>query len=117
MLKSEPKCHFHLIQRPTQNSCPTQISNAQTKEEYIEDDCLIPKNTSLTVARVPLSSSQYKKWEQQQQQQTSAPIVHNEQPNNIPSSANMDLSKMNGSEEDKIQAMIAQSTLDYDPTK
>lgn len=29
----------------------------------------------------------------------------------------VDLSKMTGSEEDKINAMMAQSTIDYDPTK
>ncbi|XP_070493388.1 E3 ubiquitin-protein ligase RBBP6-like isoform X2 [Chironomus tepperi] len=88
------------------------ISNAQTKEEYAEEDCLIPKNTSLIVARVPITSNQYKKWEQH------APnVVHNEQQNISSSASSVDLSKMNGSEEDKIQAMIAQSTLDYDPTK
>ncbi|CAH1719391.1 unnamed protein product [Chironomus riparius] len=88
------------------------ISNAQTKEEYAEEDCLIPKNTSLIVARVPITSNQYKKWEQH------APnVVHNEQQSISSSASSVDLSKMNGSEEDKIQAMIAQSTLDYDPTK
>lgn len=30
---------------------------------------------------------------------------------------NHDISRMNGTEEDKIQAMMMQSTLDYDPTK
>lgn len=33
------------------------------------------------------------------------------------STENVDLSKMNGSEEDKIQAMMVQSTLDYDPAR
>lgn len=36
---------------------------------------------------------------------------------NSAAAENVDLSKMNGSEEDKIQAMIAQSTLDYDPSR
>lgn len=73
---------------------------------------MIPKNTSLIVARVPITSNQYKKWEQH------APnVVHNEQQSISSSASSVDLSKMNGSEEDKIQAMIAQSTLDYDPTK
>ncbi|KAG8224861.1 hypothetical protein J437_LFUL005464 [Ladona fulva] len=38
-----------------------QITNAQTKEVYTDDSTLIPKNTSLTVARVPLSASQQKR--------------------------------------------------------
>lgn len=34
-----------------------QITNAQTKEVYTADDFLIPKNTSVIVARVPVTSS------------------------------------------------------------
>lgn len=34
-----------------------QITNAQTKEVYTTDDFLIPKNTSVIVARVPVTSS------------------------------------------------------------
>ena len=88
-----------------------QISNAQTKEEYRDEQCLIPKNTSLIVARIPLSN-QHKKWE----------VPQNSQADRAPLSApveniNHDISRMNGSEEDKIQAMMMQSTLDYDPTK
>jgi E3 ubiquitin-protein ligase RBBP6 len=74
---------------------------------------LIPKNTSLIVARVPITTNQYKKWEQH----NTPNVVHNEQQNISSSASTVDLSKMNGSEEDKIHAMIAQSTLDYDPTK
>lgn len=39
------------------------------------------------------------------------------EPNSSTSAENIDLSKMNGSEEDKIQAMMVQSTLDYDPAR
>lgn len=90
----------------------SQISNAQTKEEYRDEQCLIPKNTSLIVARIPLSNQHKKPWEQAQ----------NNQVERAPASApteniNHDISRMNGSEEDKIQAMMMQSTLDYDPTK
>lgn len=34
-----------------------QITNAQTKEVYTTDDFLIPKNTSVIVARVPVTTT------------------------------------------------------------
>lgn len=94
------------------NSHLSQISNAQTKEEYRDEQSLIPKNTSLIVARIPLSIQHKKSWEQAQNNQAErtpavAPVEN----------INHDISRMNGSEEDKIQAMMMQSTLDYDPTK
>lgn len=89
----------------------SQISNAQTKEEYTET-CLIPKNTSLIVARVPLSNQHKKSWEMAQNSTERAPQKPQSSDN-----ANHDLSRMNGTEEDKIQVMMEQSTLDYDPTK
>lgn len=88
-----------------------KISNAQTKEQYIDEQCLIPKNTSLIVARIPISNQHKKAWEQTQSSIERAP--QNQPTENI----NHDISRMNGSEEDKIQAMIMQSTSDYDPTK
>lgn len=88
-----------------------QISNAQTKEEYKDDQCLIPKNTSLIVARIPISNQNKKSWEIAQNTAERAP--QNPATENI----NHDISRMNGSEEDKIQAMMMQSTLEYDPTK
>jgi E3 ubiquitin-protein ligase RBBP6 len=36
---------------------------------------------------------------------------------NAEEAVHVDLSRMNGSEEDKINAMMRQSTMDYDPTK
>lgn len=89
----------------------TQISNAQTKEEYKDDHSLIPKNTSLIVARIPLSNQNKKNWEIAQA------TVEKAVPNPSAEGMNHDISRMNGSEEDKIQAMMMQSTLDYDPTK
>lgn len=102
--------HKHFLLLPSSLDF-SQISNAQTKEEYRDEQCLIPKNTSLIVARIPLSN-QHKKWE----------VPQNSQAERAPLSApveniNHDISRMNGSEEDKIQAMMMQSTLDYDPTK
>ncbi|KAH7948748.1 hypothetical protein HPB49_001800 [Dermacentor silvarum] len=39
-----------------------QITNAQTKEVYTSDDYLIPKNTSVIVARVPVTTTGRKNW-------------------------------------------------------
>ncbi|CRL04444.1 CLUMA_CG017529, isoform A [Clunio marinus] len=86
------------------------ISNAQTKEEYKDEQCLIPKNTSLIVARIPISNQHKKSWEVAQN--TTERLPQNPSTENI----NHDITRMNGSEEDKIQAMMMQSTLDYDPT-
>lgn len=88
-----------------------QISNAQTKEEYKDEHGLIPKNTSLIVARIPISNQNKKSWEIAQNATERA--SQNPPPENI----NHDITHMNGTEEDKIAAMMMQSTLDYDPTK
>ncbi|XP_075625571.1 E3 ubiquitin-protein ligase RBBP6-like [Balearica regulorum gibbericeps] len=34
-------------------NCDLQISNAQTKEEYTDENALIPKNSSVIVRRIP----------------------------------------------------------------
>lgn len=72
---------------------------------------MIPKNTSLTIARIPLANQVKKQWNPQEDsnanaaRQTESEQVH------------VDLSRMNGTEEDKIAAMMMQSTMDYDPNK
>ncbi|XP_074712735.1 E3 ubiquitin-protein ligase RBBP6-like [Strix uralensis] len=35
-------------------NCELQITNAQTREEYTDDNTLIPKNSSVIVRRVPV---------------------------------------------------------------
>lgn len=77
---------------------------------------MIPKNTSLIIARVPLAQSGKKNFDNSAanapERTVSAPRGH------VSAEAGeVDLSKMTGSEEDKINAMMAQSTIDYDPTK
>ncbi|XP_017070285.1 E3 ubiquitin-protein ligase RBBP6 [Drosophila eugracilis] len=86
-----------------------QITNAQSKEEYKDDGVLIPKNTTLIISRIPIAHPTKKGWEPAAAENafTSAPAKQD--------NFNMDLSKMQGSEEDKIQAMMMQSTVDYDP--
>uniref|UniRef100_A0A182IJJ9 Uncharacterized protein n=1 Tax=Anopheles atroparvus TaxID=41427 RepID=A0A182IJJ9_ANOAO len=95
-----------------------QITNAQTKEEYNDDTMLIPKNTSLTIARVPVKAQGKKNWEKPvAAEPTMQMSVTRSKHDAANSQSNVDLSMMNGSEEDKIREMMFQSTADYDPTK
>lgn len=78
---------------------------------YVDDHTLIPKNTSLLVARVPLAQQPKKQWEGAN---SLSSTVHKDV---APNKGLADLSRMEGSEQDKINAMISQSTFDYDPSK
>jgi len=70
---------------------------------------LIPKNTTLIISRIPIAHPVKKGWD------PSAENAVSTAPTSKPDNLNMDLFKMQGSEEDKIQAMMMQSTADYDP--
>ncbi|KAK7086675.1 hypothetical protein SK128_025024, partial [Halocaridina rubra] len=104
-----------------------QITNAETKEVYADEKTLIPKNSSLIVARVPIDPSQMKRgWETKD---STALILAN--PANIMNTEDAaeaaeidrkirevtDLTKMEGSEQDRINAMVAQSTMEFHPSK
>lgn len=80
--------------------------------EYTDDSTLIPKNTSLIIARIPLARQPKKPWDPSAEKQQQVQRIQND-----PEASNVDLSRMNGSEEDKINAMMVQSTIDYDPNK
>lgn len=81
--------------------------------EYSDDSCLIPKNTSLIIARVPLTIRQSKKsWDPQAEKNAAARAANK---NTDSPASNIDLTQMNGTEEEKINAMMKQSTMDYDP--
>jgi len=108
-----------------------QITNAQSKEglsrhtnkavyhreyniiflfpEYKDDGVLIPKNTTLIISRIPIAHPTKKGWEPPAAENAFSPAPTKQD------NFNMDLSKMQGTEEDKIQAMMMQSTVDYDP--
>lgn len=62
------------------------------------------------MARVPLSQQPKKQWEGSNRDQA----AHKDAAVN---KGLADLSRMDGSEQDKINAMISQSTFDYDPSK
>lgn len=84
--------------------------------EYSDDSCLIPKNTSLIIARVPLMVRQSKKsWDPSAEKNAAAAARANKNPDT--QAGNIDLTQMNGTEEEKINAMMKQSTMDYDPRK
>uniref|UniRef100_A0A069DY26 Putative e3 ubiquitin-protein ligase rbbp6 n=1 Tax=Panstrongylus megistus TaxID=65343 RepID=A0A069DY26_9HEMI len=96
-----------------------QITNAQSNEVYEDENVLIPKNSSLVVVRIPLTSQQKKAWEKSDilpssgikagQGDITDPIVNR-------LAKTVDLANVEASEADKIQAAITQSTLDYDPS-
>ncbi|KAF2901172.1 hypothetical protein ILUMI_05015 [Ignelater luminosus] len=89
-----------------------QVTNAQTKEVYDNDDSLIPKNTSLLIARIPSVQSKPKNWEGYGG--NSSPIAKVD--DGGPIAKAMDLASLDASEDDKIKAMMSQSTQDYDPS-
>lgn len=85
--------------------------------EYGEDSCLIPKNTSLIIARVPLATRLSKKaWDPTAEKQAASASAR-ERKNADSQAGNIDLTMMNGTEEEKITAMMKQSTMDFDPRK
>lgn len=77
--------------------------------EYADNAVLIPKNTSLIIARVPLAHQPKKGWDPQADKPQIVKQIAKPNPDTL------DLSQMNGTEEDKINAMMQQSTIDYDP--
>ncbi|XP_063229900.1 E3 ubiquitin-protein ligase RBBP6-like isoform X2 [Bacillus rossius redtenbacheri] len=99
-----------------------QVTNAQTKEVYTDDNTLIPKNTSLIVARIPLTAQQKKAWDRSEANQQLAGVQKNIEVLDSSESGVLrlakavDLTSLDASEEDKIQAMMTQSTQDYSPS-
>lgn len=85
--------------------------------EYGEDTCLIPKNTSLIIARVPLTTRQAKKsWDPTADKANASASARAAKSADL-QAGNVDLTLMNGTEEEKIKAMVKQSTMDFDPRK
>lgn len=81
---------------------------------YEDEEALIPKNTSLLIARIPLAAqSKSKAWEGYGGDSTPPTRVDD----GGPISKAVDLSSMDASEDDKIRAMMSQSTQEYDPSK
>ncbi|KAL6102518.1 rbbp6 [Pungitius sinensis] len=103
--------------------CDLQITNAQSKEEYLDDECSIPKGSSVIVRRIPVigskpSSSKTRHVERSDGQTHQAFGAYRAMEDQSSSKALPLFSKManladvDGSEEDKIKVMINQSTYD-----
>lgn len=76
------------------------------------------------VARVPLAQKAKKHWHPSEDKQQLQAAAQQQQQSSRSSQRDKDaeqtltdLSRMSGTEEDKIQAMMIQSSLDYDPSK
>ncbi|XP_072390244.1 uncharacterized protein snama isoform X2 [Diabrotica undecimpunctata] len=89
-----------------------QVTNAQTKEVYEDENTLIPKNASLLIARIPIIPQKNKSWEGYGGDNT-PPTKLDE---GGPIAKEVDLSSLDAPEDDKIKAMMSQSTQDYDPS-
>ncbi|KAM6340290.1 uncharacterized protein FN964_011690 [Alca torda] len=48
------KCQIMGCEKLKASNCDLQISNAQTEEEYTDDNALTPKNSSVIVRRIPV---------------------------------------------------------------
>ncbi|CAG9824598.1 unnamed protein product [Phaedon cochleariae] len=79
-----------------------QVTNAQTKEVYEDENALIPKNTSLLIARIPVIPQKPKQWEGYGGDNT-LPVKLDE---GGPIAKAVDLSSLDAPEDDKIRAMI-----------
>lgn len=79
--------------------------------EYTDDNALIAKNTSLIISRVPLTIQQKRSWDRSESQA----FTNSKDEANTGNA--VDLTRLDGSEDDKIRAMMTQSTQDYDPSK
>ncbi|XP_075302027.1 E3 ubiquitin-protein ligase RBBP6-like [Opisthocomus hoazin] len=103
------------------SNCDLQITDAQSKEEYTDDNALIPKNSSVIVRRIPArglraTSKTHAASRTEPGSGTSKAVDD--------SSASLPLAQLiktanlaaaNASEEDKIKAMMVQSCQEYDP--
>lgn len=80
---------------------------------YEDENALIPKNMSLLIARIPVSVPKPKHWDGYGGDKT-PPAKLDE---GGPIAKAVDLSCLDAPEDDKIKAMMSQSTQDYDPSK
>ncbi|XP_010183010.1 PREDICTED: E3 ubiquitin-protein ligase RBBP6-like [Mesitornis unicolor] len=106
-------------------TCDLEVTNAQTKEEYIDDSALIPKNTSVIVRRVPARGGKATgKTCATYRGKAKGVQLENQATKKFPSDLvsvlqvlkTANLAEASASEEDKIQAMMNQSYCGYDPS-
>ncbi|XP_006901404.1 PREDICTED: E3 ubiquitin-protein ligase RBBP6-like, partial [Elephantulus edwardii] len=101
--------------------CDLQITNAQTTEEYTDDNALIPKNISVIVRRIPiggvkLTSKTYVISRTEPVMGTSKAIDDSSASLSLAQlTKTANLAEANVSEENNTKAMMSQSGHEYDP--
>ncbi|XP_077970078.1 uncharacterized protein LOC120331661 [Styela clava] len=95
------------------------ITNAQSLQDYKDESALIPKNTALLVRRIPLGAVPDKtKVYVVKKNETAASSKSDSHYMSLEELRKTeDLVSANASEQDKIKAMMDQSTNEYDPSK
>ncbi|CAH1794729.1 unnamed protein product [Owenia fusiformis] len=94
-----------------------EVINAQTKQVFKEDSVLLPKNMSVIVSRVPVGGSALNSitgWESPIQGSPGQAKGNEDQLSLKQLTETADLASANASEENKILAMMSQSTKEYD---
>ncbi|XP_052415709.1 E3 ubiquitin-protein ligase RBBP6-like [Carassius gibelio] len=98
--------------------CDLQISCAQTNEEYTDDEALIPNNTSVIIRRIPAAG--LKSTNTRFVNNWLEPSCGSSQTVGDSSAVSLDLllktenlAEANASEEDKLKAVMYQSSLCY----
>ncbi|KAM9258101.1 LOW QUALITY PROTEIN: E3 ubiquitin-protein ligase RBBP6-like [Morus bassanus] len=102
-------------------SCDLQVTNAQSKEEYTDENAPIPKNSSVIVRRIPVGG--VKAASRTSVTSRAEPVSGTPKAiDNSSASVSLaqliqtaDLAEANASEEDKIKAMMVQSCCEYGP--
>ncbi|XP_071403092.1 E3 ubiquitin-protein ligase RBBP6-like isoform X1 [Centroberyx affinis] len=118
---SELKRQIMARERLKATDCDLQITNAQTREEYTDDEAHIPKHSSVIVRRTPIGGVKPAGRTFIVDRSDTAVVGSSRPTDSSPSLSLAQLSKTanladaNASEEDKIRAMISQSNHDYDP--
>lgn len=108
--------------------CGLQITNAQTKEEYKDDEALISKNSSVIIRRIPIGGvkATSKTYNIDRSSEHNLPVqnypVGSSKIDDHAASISLaqlsktgNLAEANASEDDKIRAMMSQSNHEYDP--
>ncbi|XP_049653234.1 E3 ubiquitin-protein ligase RBBP6-like [Accipiter gentilis] len=113
------KLQIMVREKLTAASCDLLITNAQTKEEYTDGNALIRRNSSVIVRRIPAGGVKVTS----KTFVVSRPPPSSQSKSTSPASLSLahlaktaNLAEANASEEDKIKAMMIQSSRQYGPT-
>ncbi|XP_061882581.1 E3 ubiquitin-protein ligase RBBP6-like [Entelurus aequoreus] len=118
---SELKRQIMSRERLKATDCDLQITNAQTREEYTDDEVHIPKHSSVIVRRTPIGGVKPAGRTFIVDRSDTSVVGSSRPTDSSPSMSLAQLTKTanlvdaNASEVDKIKAMISQSNHDYDP--